>query len=265
MGLGATKDTFTQLDRIIAILGSTKTTLFPFFESVGGSLEQEGIRSYKENAHTLISRDEAAVKTLEAEFSPYMHVGGVHSYDFDPSGNKYLVGTDDANVGFPTNADFSVGAWILPRDIATVTILAKYDVANQREWRMEISAGNKLSLEVLDETEGDNGTRIGAGSTSITADQWSFVVVTTDNNDDNAAQIFYLNGAADGSGNSLTGTYNDSPDTDALLSVGATLNTTPAVTNLFDGRIALPFICGKELTAANILEIYNIGKVLLGV
>ena len=256
--------TLERLDGIITILGTTKTTLFPFFESVGGSTVGEGIRSYKENAHVLVSRDEAAVRTLEAEFSPYKHVGGVYSYEFNAAGNQYLDGTDDTNLGFPTNADFSCGAWIYARDITTVTIMGKYDVNDQREWRMQLDGSSKIELEVLDETEVSNGTRIGASDTAVTIDQWAFVVVTTDNNDADASMTFYLDGAADGTGNSLTGTYNDSPDTTSAFVIGATLNTTPAVTNLFSGRIALPFVCGKVLTAGEVSSLHSIGQELLG-
>ena len=256
--------TLDRLDDIIAILGSTKTTLFPFLESVGGSTVNEGIRSYKENAHVLVSRDEAAVRTIEAEFSPYKHVGGVYSYEFNAAGNQYLDGTDDANLGFPSNADFSCGAFIYTRDITSVTIMGKYDVANQREWRMQLDGSSKIELEVLDETEVSNGTRIGASDTAVTADQWSSVVITTNNNDADASMTFFLNAAADGTGNSLTGTYNDSPDTTSAFVIGATLNTAPAVTNLFSGRMALVFVCGKVLTADEVSSFHSIGQELLG-
>lgn len=259
-----TRNTFALLDTIITALGSTKTTFFPFLESVGGSVVQQGIRSYKENQHDLISRDEAAVRTLEAEFSPYMHVGGVHSYNFDSAGSKFLLGTDDGNLGFPTNADFSVGAFVYPRDDTTVTIMGKYDVNDAREWRLGLNGSKKLELEVLDETEASNGTRIGAGDTDVAIDQWNFVCATTNNNDADASMSFYLDGVADGTGNTETGTYNDSPDTAGLFAIGVTLNTQPAVTNIFSGRIALPFVCGKVLTQANVTTIYNTGRTLLG-
>lgn len=264
-GLGSkVLKTFSLLDQIITVLGSTKSTFFPFLESTGGSLVEDPIRSYKNNQHELISRDEAGVRTLELYFSPFQHVGGVHSYDFDAGTEQYLLGTADTNTGFPSNADFSVGAWIYPRDVTGVTILSKYDIANQREWRMMVDGSKKISLEVLDETEGTNGTRIGASDSDVVIDAWNFVVVTTDNNDSDASMTFYLNGAADGSGNSETGTYNDSPDSSGELAIGVTLNTNPATSALFDGRIALPFITGKELTAANVATIYGIGRTLLG-
>lgn len=255
--------TFAVLDQIITVLGSTKTTFFPFLESHGGSNLSHGIRSYKENQHNLFSRDEAGVIDLNAEFSPYKHVSGVHSYDFFSTGSQYLVGTDDSNVGFPSNADFSVGAWILPRDVSSTTIMGKYDVATLREWRFSIDNSSKIELEVFDET--NNEDRTGASDTAIAADEWSFIVATTDNNDSDASMTFYLNGAADGTGNTESGAaYASSPDTAGLFAIGATLNTEPAVTALFSGRIALPFVCGKILTAANVTTLHGLGRTLLG-
>lgn len=255
--------TFKHLDDIITILGSTKTTLFPFLESYGGVASQSQIYSYKENQHLLFSRDETAARNLESEFSPYRHAGGVHSYQFTAAGNQYLQGTDDANLGFPANADFSCGAWILPRDITGVTIMGKYDLNAQREWRLSLDASSKIELEVYDES--NNQDRTGASDTAVSADEWALVVATTDNNDSDASMKFYLNGVADGSGNTESGAaYANSPDTSSTFVIGASLNTAPLVAALFDGLIALPFVCGKELTAVEVLSIYNTGRVLLG-
>ncbi len=255
--------TFDLLDQIITTLGSTKTTFFPFLETVGGSLAASTIRSYKENQHELLAQDEIPnAINLETEFSPYMHVGGVASYQFDAVSEHNLIGTDDTELGFPSNADFSVGAWIYPRDITAVTVMSKYDVNVQREWRLSLDASSKIELEVYDESA--NADRTGASDTAVAADEWTFVCVTTDNNDADASMSFYLNGAADGTGNTETGTFVSSPDTTAKFMIGATQNTLPANTALFDGRIALPFVCGKILTAAEVTTIYNIGRILLG-
>lgn len=260
--VGSNLPTFSLLDDIVTILGSTKSTFFPFLESKNGN-NNDLIWSYKNNSSNLQSRDEAAAKALETEFQPYRHIGGVYSYEFSSAANQHLLGADDANTGFPSNADFSVGAWIWPRDITTVTVMSKYDVNLQREWRLQLDGSSKIELEVYDET--NNQDRTGASDTAVTTNQWSFVVATTDNNDSSDSMTFYLNGSADGTGNTESGAaFANSPDTDAKLVVGATLNTDPAVTNLFSGRIALPFVCGKELTSANVASLYGIGQKLLG-
>lgn len=259
--LSGTVPTFKLLDDILAILGSVKTTLFPFFESVGGA-QSDGELSYSPVQTWLNPWDEAAVKNLEDEFAPVQHPSGISSYYFAPSLSTNLRGQDDTNLGFPSNAPFSVGAWILPRDMSSVTIMGKYDANAQREWRLGIDGSSKLELEVYDESA--NADRTGAGDTTLVQSIWKFVVVTTLNTDSDAVMTFYLDGVADGTGNSETGSYVSSPDTSASLVIGANHNTVPAVQFLFDGRIALPFICGKELTAANVLTLYGYGQKLIG-
>ena len=53
-------------------------------------------------------------------------------------------------------------------------------------------------------------------------------------------------------------------DTAAKAAIGAEIRA-GSVENEFEGRIALPFLCGKELTAANVTTLYGIGKTLLGI
>ena len=257
--------TFALLDQFISILGSTKTTLFPFIETVGGgTANNNSIENYKGATHFLQVVDEIPnAITLESEFSPYMHVGGVGSYALDAGGSQFLQGEDSTDYEFPTGADFSVGAFILPTDITTVAVLAKYDVNVQREWKLGLDGSSKVEFESFDET--NNESRICTGDTAAIVSEWSFVLATTDGADTATAQKVYLNGVVDKTTNTESGaTYASQPGTSAKLTIGAALNTTPAVTELFSGRIALPFICGKELTAANVLTLYGIGRTLLG-
>ncbi len=254
---------FADLDAIVSILGTTKTTFWPLLESMGRASTQV-IRAYGNDNRILAPRDEGGGVLRFDEMNPFRHHSGLFSYDLSASSNHNLISADANEYSFPSNEDFSVGLWIYPRDITTVTLMAKYDINDAREWRMELDGSSKLSLEVLDETEATNGTRIGASDTVVSAEAWQFVVVTTDNNDSDASMSFYINGAADGSGNAETGTYNDSPGTGSAFTIGASLNTYPALANVFDGRVALPFVCGKELSAAEVAQIYDIGKRLLG-
>ncbi len=48
------------------------------------------------------------------------------------------------------------------------------------------------------------------------------------------------------------------------LVVTCDYDATDACANEFDGRMALPVICGKELTAANVTTILGTGKHLVG-
>lgn len=249
--------TFKYLDDIIAILGSTKTTLFPLLESADDSREDYRLYSYKENVHNLVAKGDGT-----EPFYPYRHVGGIHSLSFEIAENQYLLGEDSTDFEFPSNAAFSVGLWILPRDITTVTLLAKYDTNNQREWRLMLNGSSKLELTSYDEANDE--TRIGPGDTAVSLNEWTFVVATTDGADDDASMNFYLNGEADGSGNAESGSgYASQPGGTAALTIAADL-ATGAAANEFEGRIALPFVCGKVLTAAEVKSLYPIGQKLLG-
>ena len=245
--------TFKLLDEIVTVLGSTKVFFWPLLEATGAI-----VTTYKNENHRLTATDAGA-----DGFHPFKHPGGIHSYLFTTGDDQHLLGSDAANASFAANAAFSLGAWILPEDITTTTILSKYDVNAQREYRLGIDGSNKIELESYD--EGANADRTGASDTAVTADQWSFVVVTNDGADADASFTFYLNGAADGTGNTQTGAFDSTEGTTSAIVIGANLTTAPTVEQEFQGRIALPFIAGAELTAANITTLYGLGRTLLGV
>ena len=255
--------TFRLLDDIIAILGSTKATLFPLLESRNGN-GNAPLRAYKSDHFLNPQNETGSAIGLEIEFMPYRHVGGVHSYFLNASDQSHLRSNDSTDYEFPSNTAFSVGLWIFPSpDITTVTLMAKYDVNVQREWRLGLDSSSKIELESFDET--NNHSRIGASDTAVTANEWSFVVATTNGADADASQTFYLNGAVDGSGNTESdAAYASQPGTTAALAIGANHSTTPALERQMTGRVALPFITGTELTAANVASLYDIGQELLG-
>ncbi len=243
------------LDTYITTLGSTKTTLFPFFES-----QDDLVRSYKENYHTLIPTSNGP------GFDALMH-NGVHSYLFDPNNAMYLLGEDSTDYDMgngSTDEVFSVGAWILPYDIATVDIMAKYDTNVQRTWRFGIDGSNKLFFEQYDESNAV-ASETGTSTTSVTANQWTFVVWTYDGGETAPVIAFYQNATADATvGTTESGTYVAMENNTAKLTIGASL-ATGVPTNPFNGRIALPFIAGKQLTQANVTTLYGAGRVLLGI
>ncbi len=245
--------TYKHLDDIVTILGSTKVFFWPFLSSTGVV-----INTYKNENHRLTATDGGS-----NGFHPFKHTGGVHSYLFTTADDQHLLGSDAANASFAANAAFSLGAWIYPEDITTTTILAKYDVNVQREYLLVLDGSSKIELEAYDET--NNQDRTGASDTAVVADQWSFVVVTFDGADADASMTFYVNGAADGTGNTESGAgWASCQGTTGELIIGANTTTTPTVEREFQGRIALPFITGVELSAANVSGLDTIGRKLLG-
>jgi hypothetical protein len=254
--------TYRYLDQILAILGSTKTSLWPLVESTGSI-----VRTYGESAHIFTMTDAGA-----DGFVPVIHASLVHSYHFDKTDDMHGAGEDHADFSFGggTDAAFSVGAWV-NRDVAGAeqAILAKYDVAGTlREWKFVIDGSNKIALELFDESIDDVVTS--TGDTSLTLNKWQLVIATYGGEGGTPGKVgmtmpLYLDGVAesetiaDGGGN----VYEDMEDTATPLMLGAA-DDTAAPTIEFDGRIALPFVCGKKLTAANVLTLYGLGSKLLG-
>ena len=254
--------TFALLDQFLAVLGSTKTSFWPLVESTGSI-----VRTYGESAHIFTMTDGGS-----GGFLPVQHVGFIQSYHFDKTDSMHGAGEDHADFSFAggTDAAFSVGAWV-NRDVAGAeqAILAKYDVAGTlREWMLKLDISNKLELELYDESLDD--TVLSTSTTSLTLNTWQFVVATYGGEGGNPGKVgmtmpLYVDGVvepetiADGGGN----VYEDMEDTATPLMLGAA-DDTAAPTIEMDGRIALPFVCGKKLTAANVTTLFGIGKTLLG-
>jgi hypothetical protein len=253
---------YVLLDQMLTILGSTKTSFWPLVESTGTI-----VRTYGESAHIFTMTDGGV-----AGFIPVQHAGFIQSYHFDKTDAMHGAGEDHADFSFDggTDAAFSVGAWV-NRDVAGAeqAILAKYDaVGNLREWKFTIDGSNKIALELYDEDLDDTVTS--TGDTSLTLNKWQLVIATYGGEGGTPGKVgmtmpLYLDGVAesetiaDGGGN----VYQDMEDTATPLMLGAA-DDTGGPTIEFDGRIALPFLCGKKLTAANVATLYSLGQKLLG-
>lgn len=250
-----------NVNAIMSILGTTKPSLWPFFEKTGQLVSGISL------GDLIPSETGGAAEDLEHDFAPIEHPGRNHSYHFHPTGDHHLAGIDSAAYTFGDGAAdsaFSCGCWILPNDVTSVTIMGKYNAAgNAREWRLTIDGNSKLSLELYDESA--DTTEIGVTSTSITLGQWVFVVMTYDGGETAPVVTFYLNGTADGDGSTTeTGAYVAMEDTATPLTIGCD-GTTAAPANEFHGRIALPFVTGKALTAAEVASLYEITSPMMGI
>lgn len=252
--------TFQALDQIVSILGTTQPSLWPFLEPTG--LLVSGISV----GDLIPSETGGAAEALEDDFAPVKHAGGVHSYHFHPTGDHHLAGIDHANFSFgngTVDGAFSVGAWILPNAVATNVILGKYDSAgNLEEWRFFIDANGKLSLELHDASA--SATEIATSTDALVVGRQHFVAATYDGTETAPEVNLYVDGelANDGS-TAETGSYVAMEDTAAPLTLGCSGVTALPVAE-FHGRVALPFVAGKELTAAEISTLYGLYRLLLG-
>jgi len=254
--------TMRHLSAIMSILGTTKPALWPCLESTG--LLVSGI------APTDLAPAETAgaAEALEDDFAPYAHVGGVHSYHFHPTGDHHMAGgADHANYSFgngTVDSPFSVGAWILPNAINTNVIIAKYDSAgNLEEWRLFIDSNGKLSLELHDASA--SATEIAVSDDALVVGQQHFVVATYDGGEAAPVVNLYVDAQLVNDGATTeSGSYVAMEDTAAPLTVGCSGVTAIPVAE-FHGRISMPFIAGKALTAAEVASLYGIYQSLLGV
>lgn len=265
--------TFEYLDAFEQILGNTRVVLMPFLEPVG-----QVVQSYRGSAHTFTPRDEAAAVNLQDEFIPFKHKSGVFSYFNDRSANNHLDAPDSADFSgiSTTDAVFSLGAWILPTLAGTEqAILAKYDVAGTlREYKLTLTSSEIPRLELFDESITDSAASVAAPATAaVTINAWSSIIATYNGAGGNPGfagssmtLVMYTNGVADtgtvaGSG---ADDYVDMEDTATLPTIGCA-DDSAAPTIEFEGRIALPFWCAKELSAIEASRIHEIGRRLLGV
>ena len=260
--------TFTQLDIIVSNLGATKLAFWPFMSGIGSEVFAYGTGN---DAAVLLASDENGVVAVESEFDPMQHVGNVFSYYNDSSTNNHLNGEDDADYSHgngTVDTAFSCGAWIMPTEaLGTArSIISKFGLtANVEEWDFRTDTSGNLLLELHDASA--SASEIGTGASDVIVPfRWQFVVATYDGTE-TAPEVHLYRDASDTLASGATtesGSYVSMEDGAADLLVGARDDTgTPK--QEFEGRIALPFQTGKELTQAEVTAIFNAGKILLGI
>jgi hypothetical protein len=248
------------LNTMLEILGTTTPSLWPFLEKTGTLVTGIG------PGDLTAAETAGAAEALEDDFAPFEHPGRVHSYHFHPTGDHHLAGIDHANYSFgngSVDSPFSVGAWIQPNAIATNVILAKYNSAgNLEEWRFFIDSNGKLSLELHDASA--SATEIAVSDAALTLGRWVFAVATYNGGETAPVVNLYVDGVMVNDGSTTeTGSYVAMENTAAPLTIGCSGVTATPVAE-FHGRIALPFLTGKALTATEVAQLYELGKVLLG-
>jgi hypothetical protein len=124
------------------------------------------------------------------------------------------------------------------------------------EWRFFIDSSGLLSLELHDASA--SATEIAVSDSALTTAQLVFVIATYDGDEDEPVVNLYIDGALSNDGTTTeSGSYVAMENTAAPLTVGCSGVTATPVAE-FHGRIALPFITGKELSAADVSELYRL-------
>ena len=254
--------TFALLDQMVTILGSTKRAFWPFLNGTGNVTYPYG--SGNDGGSLALN-----TSTIELVMDPYKHVGGVFSYMND-SATANLLAADSIQYTYAsgaTDVPFSAGMWVLMQESVSDirTIIAKYgSTATTREYDFRINGDGVLEMELYNETADTTEIATSAG-TAITPWKWEFVTMTYDGGETAPVINLYLNATSVHDGTSVeSGAYVSMENTAAALMVGAR-DAAGTAAQVFQGRFALPFVAGKELTAAEVSTLYNIGRILLGV
>ena len=254
------------LNEIVTILGATKLGFYPFLTRSGTDIAPYGVG---QDAPVGTSSDEAGAVALESEFDP-LPLNGINAYYFDSSTNNHINCGDDADFSHgngTVDTAFSLGAWIMPTEaLGTArTILAKYgSTANLEEYDFRFDTSGNLVLELHNATP--STSEIGTGASDVIVPfAWNFVVATYDGTEATPGVHLYRNASdtlASGA-TTETGAYVAMEDTASGFLIGARDATgTPA--QEFEGYMALPFVTGKELTAAEVSQLYDLGRRLIG-
>lgn len=250
-----------RLNDIMSTLGTTTPSLWPFWEKTGTLVTGISV------GDLIPSETAGAAEALEDDFAPLALPCGLYSYHFHPTGDHHLAGIDSTAYSFgdgSVDTPFSVGAWIRPNAINTNVIMGKYDSAgNLEEWRFFIDSSGKLSLELHDASA--SATEIAVSTAALTVGQWVHVVASYDGGETSPVVNLYVNGTLANDGTTTeSGSYVAMENTAAPLTVGCSGVTATPVAE-FHGRIALPFITGKALTAAEVQALHACMAPMVGV
>ncbi len=162
---------------------------------------------------------------------------------------------------------FSIGAWVNVVDATNSSILTKFDTAgNTREWMFRLNGTSDAEIYLADESVPGDFFITTVGDDLFPEGSWVFLVATADGTADATGLNLYQQGVVVDSTDVDSATFVALEDLAGTVKLGFT-NATPS--NFFDGKMAGaylgPFFTQTELTAAKILQLYNIGKQGLGV
>lgn len=180
------------------------------------------------------------------------------SLDFNGT-TQYLTVPDAANLSFgdaSTDNPFSITAWINMDDATNFRIIEKRGATNM-EWELTISPLDQLEFFLFDLNV---SIRIAKRSVStFTTDQgsWIHIAATYDGSGNVGGIKLYRNAVELSTVSASAGVYVAMHNTSEIVNIGALVSL-----SLFaDGKIDELKIVNKELSAAEILEDYNNGKV----
>lgn len=251
------------LDAIVTLLGADDIVfLLPLFENAPGASAIMG--DYGGDNFCLTN-------VTDYDNDPRLK-GSVLAHDHNGSDERFIRADEDAlSMGAdgtaPNEPAFSVGMAVCLDDITSITLLGKYDAttaAEDREYHLYLDSNSYLCFDLFDESANANIGR--EYQVAISAQTWYIIIITYDSSCANTGIKIYLNGVQVDNANSAPGgSYVAMENGASDLFVGGRTATGGAYGNALHGRIALPFMTARELQAADVVEITNYYRRLLGI
>jgi len=184
---------------------------------------------------------------------------------FDGVDDRIMVGDYDVFTFSDSSGDtpFSVSAWIYVNDVSTDigTIVGKFTLSGTgNEWMFKQEQGY-LHFYMYDFDKSGTGDqkRIIASSATVTSNTWHHVVVTCDGGSGTPGYTLYTDASTTAGTQQFTNNYAQTRNTSAPLTIGAA--DLGSGNRIFEDKIADVVIFNKELSSAEVTELYNSGNV----
>lgn len=186
--------------------------------------------------------------------------------ELDGTNDHVLIG-DHSDFSFTDGSDdepFSVSAWVYVGDISADDgpIVAKANFNTGATEYIFKHANGKLQMFIYDQDGSASGHYIrNLGDAATLSDAtWHHVVMTYDGSKSQNGITLYTDASVSAGTKTTLGPYGRMRDTATPLTIGATEDLANA-NRVFENRIADVCIFDKELSSAEVTEIYNSGKV----
>lgn len=165
---------------------------------------------------------------------------GLYVLSFDGSGDVVNLGNDSS---LRLSSAFTLMSWVnITTPASNLVILSRRTTSNN--WQLYTNATPKFGFTYW--VSGVEKTLVNQSTATLVTSTWYLLAVTHDASND----ILYLNGVLD---KSQTAAGN--ADTNSTVTTFGALNT--SAFQSFNGKLALPRLCSRALTATELLRAFN--------
>lgn len=249
------------LDSLVALMGEDDVVfLLPLIESTPGA--GGVVTDYTSHVHMNNVTDLDVDPFLKGSVLAW-DLNGTDEYINHADDDYFSMGADGTTGNEPS---FSIGLAVCLDDITGITLMSKFDAtaaSEQREWYFILNATSQILMNIYDESADTYIGRLTAAP-AVTVGTWYIIIATYDGSQANSGVKIYRDGVQIDTGDSASGTYVAMENTTAIMFIGARENAGGAASAFLNGRVALPFITARELQLAEVQEITQIYRRLLG-